>query len=95
MAAMPIYGKKPLKIFSRNEDALWLNLCINHRGQEVYQSCLNSGRTLTFDLCKFASLCICMGKMLRISKDFSSGASGPVLLKFHVEPPWGRGMKDC
>ena len=30
---------------------------------------------------------ICMGKMLRISKDFSSEASGPMLLKFHVEPP--------
>ena len=25
----------------------------------------------------------------------SSEASGPMLLKFHVEPPWGRGMKDC
>ena len=44
---------------------------------------------------KFASLCTCMGKMLRISNDFSSGTSGPVLLKFHLEPPWGRGMKDC
>ena len=19
----------------------------------------------------------------------------PMLFKFHVEPPWGRGMKDC
>ena len=28
---------------------------------------------------------ICMGKMLRISNDFSSEASGPMLLKFHVE----------
>ena len=28
--------------------------------------------------------------MLIISNDFSSEASGPVLLKFHVEPPWGR-----
>ena len=27
------------------------------------------------------------GKMLRISNDFSSGASGPMLLKFHLEPP--------
>ena len=31
-----------------------------------------------------------MGKMLRISNDFSSGASGPVLLKSHLEPTWGR-----
>ena len=36
-----------------------------------------------------------MGKMLRILNDFSSGASGPVLLKFHLEPPLGREMKDC
>ena len=34
-------------------------------------------------------------KMLRISNNPSSETSGPVLLKFHVEPPWGRGMKDC
>ena len=32
----------------------------------------------------FASLCICMGKMFRISNDLSSG---PILLKFHMEPP--------
>ena len=25
----------------------------------------------------------------------SSGASKPMLLKFHLEPPWGKGMKDC
>ena len=54
---------------------------------------------------KFASLCICMGtthvygkcmgKMLRISNDLSSEASWPMLLKFHVEPSWGRGTIDC
>ena len=31
---------------------------------------------------------ICMVKMLIISNDFSSEVSGPVLLKFHAEPPW-------
>ena len=31
---------------------------------------------------------ICMENMLIISNGFSSEASGPVLLKFHVEPPW-------
>ena len=36
-----------------------------------------------------------MGQMLRISNDIFSEASGPMLLKFHVESPWGRGMKDC
>ena len=34
------YMVKPLKIFfSRMKDALWLNLCTNHRGREVYQNC--------------------------------------------------------
>ena len=36
-----------------------------------------------------------MGKMFRISNDFSSGASGSILLKFHMEPPQVGGMKDC
>ena len=31
-----------------------------------------------------------MEKILIVSNDFSSEASGPVLLKVHVEPPWGR-----
>ena len=43
----------------------------------------------------FASLCVCMGQMFRISNDFSSGASGPILLNFHMEPPLVWGMKDC
>ena len=34
-------------------------------------------------------------QLFRISNDFSSGASGPMLLKFHLEPHWGREMKDC
>ena len=37
---------------------------------------------------------ICMGKMLRISSDFSE-ASGPMLLKFHVEHPWSMRMNGC
>ena len=38
---------------------------------------------------------ICMGKMLRISNDFYSEDFGPILLEFHLKPPWGRGTKDC
>ena len=30
---------------------------------------------------------ICMGKMLRISNDFSSEAAEPILLKFQMESP--------
>ena len=65
----------------------------------------NDGHKLTFDLFMARSSLllyafvwaanICMEKMLIISNDFSSEASGPVLLKFHVEPPWGRRSKDC
>ena len=36
-----------------------------------------------------------VGTIVQISNDFSSEVSGPLLLKFHVEPPWGRGTKDC
>ena len=61
MAAMPIYGKKPLKIFfSRTEDALWQNLCINYQGWEVYQNCQNNGRTLTFDFLRRGQVCFPM-----------------------------------
>ena len=54
-------------------------------------------QTLTFDLFTVRSSLlpyafvwaqyICMGKMLRISNNFSSEASGPVLLKSYMEPP--------
>ena len=66
---------------------------------------MNDGRTLTFDLFTDGQICLRIHlygphtfvwkKMLIISNDFSSEASGPVLLKFHVEPPWGRRTKDC
>ena len=49
--------EKPLKIFfSKTENALWLNLCIYHRKWEVYQSCENNGRTLTFDLFRIRAI---------------------------------------
>ena len=96
---MHLYGKKHLIIlFSKTKDALWLNLCIYHWEQAVYQSCLNNCHTLTFVLFTVRSslllyafvwaLYICMEKMLIISNDFSSEASRPVLLKFYAEPPW-------
>ena len=96
---MHLHGKKHLKIlFSKTEDGLWLNLCIYHLEWAVYQSCLNNCHTLTFNLFMARSSLllyafvwapyICMEKMLIISNGFSSEASGPVLLKFHAEPPW-------
>ena len=95
---MHLYRKKHLKIlFSKPEDGLWLNLAY-HLELAVYQSCWNNCHTLTFNLFTARSglllyafvwaQYICMEKMLIISNGFSSEASGPVLLKFHAEPPW-------
>ena len=88
----PYMVKKPLKIdCSRTEDAFGLNICTNHRAQEIYLSCWNACRTLTFDLftsrscllpCAFVwAPYICMGQLLRISNNFSSEAAEPNLLK--------------
>ena len=94
MAAMPIYGKNLLQ----------------NRGCLQAESLRKSGTGVVPKLLLFdsftagSSLLPCvfvwapyirMEKLLIISNDFSSEASGPVLLKFHVESPWGRRMKDC
>ena len=51
MAAMPIYGKKHLKIFfSRTKKASQLNLGIKHLGLEVYLVCSNDDPRLTLDV---------------------------------------------
>ena len=75
----------------------WIFACIigNGRSTKVNK---NNCHTLTFDLFTARSNLllyafvwapyICMEKMLIISNDFSSEASGPVLLIFHAEPPW-------
>ena len=34
-------------------------------------------------------------RLFTFSNDFSSEAAEPIKLKFHMEPPWIRGMKDC
>ena len=39
------------------------------------------------------SVYICMEKMVIISNDFFPEASGPMLLKFHIEPPWAGEQK--
>ena len=51
MAAMPIYGKNPLKIFfSRTRRPMTLGLGMKHRGCGAYQVCSNNdpGLTLTY-----------------------------------------------
>ena len=51
MAAMPIYGKNPLKIFfSRTRRPMTLGLGIKHQGCRAYQVCSNDdpGLTLTY-----------------------------------------------
>ena len=147
------YMVKTFKIFfSRTEDALGLNLCINHLGHLlpyafvwektfkilllqnrgwpcgwIFACIIRNGRstkvakimvihwhlaffTVRSILLPYAfvwencsgisndllwSLGLILLKMFRISNDFSFGASGPMLLRFHLEPPWGREMKDC
>ena len=41
----------------QNRGCLGLILCTNHWGREVYQSCLNNGLTLTFDLLQWGQGC--------------------------------------
>ena len=49
MAAMPIYGKNHLKIFSRTRRPMTLGLGMKHQGCGAYQVCSNDdpGLTLT------------------------------------------------
>ena len=48
MAAMPIYGKNPLKIFfSRTRRLMTMGLGMSHRGCETYQVCSNDDPRLT------------------------------------------------
>ena len=48
MAAMPIYGKNPLKVFfSRTRRGMTLGLGMLHWGCEAYQVCSNDDPKLT------------------------------------------------
>ena len=47
MTAMPIYGKNPLKIFSRTRRSVTLGLGIKHLGCGAYQVCSNYDPKLT------------------------------------------------
>ena len=47
MAAMPIYGKNPLEIFSRTISQMTLKLGRKQKGLEPYKSCINDDPVLT------------------------------------------------
>ena len=47
MAATPIYGKNPLKIFSRTRRPMTLGLGLKHLGCGAYQVCSNDDPRLT------------------------------------------------
>ena len=47
MVAMPIYGKNPLKIFSRTRKPVTLGLGMKHWGCGAYQVCSNDEPKLT------------------------------------------------
>ena len=50
MAAMPIYGKNPSKIFSEDSRLMTFELGIQHQGLRPYKVCSNDdpGLTLTY-----------------------------------------------
>ena len=50
MAATPIYGKKPSKIFSRTGGPIFTKLGIKHQGLQPIKNCSNEdpGVTLTY-----------------------------------------------
>ena len=99
----PIYGKNFKNLLLQNPGCLGAESLHKSLGTGGLPKLLKNFCTLTFDLFMARSSLlpyafvwapyICMGKMLRIPNNFSSEASGPVLLKFHVEPPWDKGMK--
>ena len=70
MATMSIYDEKHLKIyFLRTKKDSRLNLVTEHWGLKVIQVFSNNDPRLTFDLfmtVKFMSVCIYMGKILKI-----------------------------
>ena len=74
MAAMPIYGKKALKIFfPGTKRPMTLKLGMRHRMHKYYQVYSNddAGLTLNYFTARsnFGPLCFCMGKGK--TKDFS------------------------
>ena len=66
MAAMSIYGKHPLNIFSGTKRPRPLKLGMRHWLTECYQICLNDDTVLTliyfYSKVKFCPFCFCMGK---------------------------------
>ena len=99
------YMVKTFKNLLQNRRCLGLNICTNHQGdgRSIIAKMIIIRWHLIFftassSLLPYAFVWapyICMGKMLRLLNDFFSEAAGPLLLKFHMEPPWGGVMKDC
>ena len=44
---------------------------------------------------RLLSVCLCVCRVFTFSNVFSSGTTGPIEVKFHVEPPWDGGTKVC
>ena len=67
MATMPIYGKKPLKIFfSETSSQMTFELDIQHQGLGALQSLFRDDPGLTLILTYFAAtLVLLYGKMLK------------------------------
>ena len=46
-------------------------------------------------MARLLSVCLSVCRVFTFSNVFSSGTTGPIEVKFHVEPPWDGGMKVC
>ena len=65
MAARPIYGLSPLKIFSRTESPMIFKFGMQHGGLGLYKICINGDLRLTltyFTARSFANLGFSIGK---------------------------------
>ena len=97
MAAIPIYDKKLFKASSPEPRAHWdwifAQIIGDGRSTKVVKVMIVHWRLPFLRQGQVYFLMHLYGKMLWISNNFSSEASGPMLLKFHVEPPLDRGMK--
>ena len=96
MAAMP-YMVKTFKNLLQNRGCLRAESLHKSSGMGGLPKLLNDGRTLMFDLFKRGQVCfpIHLYRENVENNDFFSEVTWPILLKFHVDPLWGREMKDC
>ena len=53
------------------------------------------GELIIWQGCLSVSVCLSVCRVFTFSNVFSSRTTGPIEVKFHVEPPWDGGTKVC